>query len=152
MTAAAPEPSPAPRDPLRALDPHAPKLSPADPRLRVARPVARTLRAGPLVAAAAGLLCAVMIAIALAMQPPRAASTDHPEPSAAPPPPVVPESIRSAPAARPHATSPDGKPAAGEVRAARAGAPSPEETRLELDRERELQARSAGVLFPAAPG
>ena len=74
MTAAAPELSPASGGPLPAVDPHAPKLSPDDPRLRVARPAARTLRAGPLVAVAAGLLCAVMIAIALAMQPPRAAS------------------------------------------------------------------------------
>ncbi len=153
MTAAAPELSPASGGPLPAVDPHAPKLSPDDPRLRVARPAARTLRAGPLVAVAAGLLCAVMIAIALAMQPPRAASSDHPEPSAATAPPVVPDSIRSAPsAAGPGATHPDRKVPASEMHAASPGALSPEERRLELDRERELQARSAGVLFPAAPG
>ena len=153
MTAAAPELSPAVATP-RPFDPHAPKLSPDDPRLRVGRPAARTLRKGPLVAIAAGLSCAGVLAVALAMQAPRAPNTDRPEPSAAPPSPLVPESIRSAPAAaRPHATATEAKPSAGDSRSARAaGSASIEETRRQLEQERALRAQNAGVLFDTAPG
>ena len=153
MTAAAPEAPPAKVAP-RAFDPHAPKLSPDDPRLRVGRPAARTLRKGPLVAIAAGLSCAVVLAVALAMQAPRAPSAERPESSAAPPPPVVPESIRSAPAAaRPHATATEAKPSAADVRSARgAGSASVEETRRQLEQERALRAQNAGVLFDTPPG
>jgi type IV secretion system protein TrbI len=151
MTVATPEqlaPATAATLPAAAVDPHAPKLSPDDPRLRLGRPVARTLRSGPLVAVAAGLLCAMMFAVAFALQPPRTASKDHPDPSATPPPPVVPDAIRNAPAAaRPVAARLDGGGAQGEQRAARAGSPTPEEMRRHLDEEQDLRARTTGIVF-----
>jgi type IV secretory pathway VirB10-like protein len=149
MTVAAPELAPvAVAPPAALLDPHAPKLSPDDPRLRIGRPAARTLRTGPLVAVAAGLMCAMMFAVTFALQTPRATSKDRPDPSAAPPPPVVPEAIRNAPAApRPIAARSDAGSPAGELRASRGGSPSPEEMKRHMEEEQDLRARSTGVLF-----
>jgi type IV secretory pathway VirB10-like protein len=150
MTVAAPELAPVAVAPPAAapLDPHAPKLSVDDPRLRIGRPAARTLRTGPLVAVAAGLMCAMMFAVAFALQAPRVASKDRPDPSAAPPPPVVPEAIRNAPASpRPIASRPDAGSPAGELRASRGSSPSPEEMKRHMEEEQDLRARSTGVLF-----
>jgi type IV secretion system protein VirB10 len=100
------------------------------------------------VAIAAGLLCAMTFAVAFALQPPRAGSKDHPDPSPAPPAPVVPDAIRNAPAAaRPIAARPDAGSAPGEFRAARSSSPSPEEMRRRFEEDQDLRARSTGVLF-----
>ena len=133
-------------------DPHAPKLAPDDPRLRLRRPASRTLRTGPLVVLAAGLLGATVLAVASAFQPSTKAVTPHPDPSGTPAPPVVPDTIRNASAGS-AATSrprPDAGPLSG-VGAERAT--QPEDARLRVERERDLQARGASILFetPAGP-
>ena len=78
------------------LDLHAPKLSPDDPRLRLARPGARTLRTGPIAVLMVCLSAAVMLAVALAFQTPQNKSKTATEPSVAPAPPTVPDTIRNA--------------------------------------------------------
>ena len=95
MTTAAPEVATS----ESALDPHAPKLSPDDPRLSVGRPRGRTLRAGPIAALLASLLGAGVLAITLAFHPPQNKTQAGAEPSAGPPPPVVPDTIKNARAA-----------------------------------------------------
>ena len=79
------------------LDPHAPKLSPDDPRLSLGRPRARTLRAGP-IAALLGVAWrrrrARRSRWPFSLRAPRRKASA--EPSAAPPPPVVPDTIRNA--------------------------------------------------------
>ncbi len=90
----------APSEPAAAgetsLDPHAPKLSPDDPRLSLGRPRARTLRAGPIAALLASLGGAGVLALTLAFQPSHPKAQGGAEPSAGPPPPVVPDAIRNA--------------------------------------------------------
>jgi type IV secretory pathway VirB10-like protein len=78
------------------LDLHAPKLSPDDPRLGLARPRARTLRTGPIAVLMVCLSAAVMLAVALAFQTPHNQNKTAAEPSAAPAPPTVPDTIRNA--------------------------------------------------------
>ncbi len=130
-----------------ALDPHAPKLSPDDPRLSVGRPRGRTLRAGPIAALLASLLGAGVLAITLAFHPPRGQTQASAEPSAAPPPPVVPDTIKNARAARAAVLAPyDAGPGEHVFHASYADDP---EQRAERDTAR--KARGAGIFFESAP-
>jgi type IV secretion system protein VirB10 len=147
MTTAGPEVA-APDD--GALDPHAPKLSPDDPRLRLGRPQARTLRAGPIAAVLASLLGAGVLAVTLAFHPPQPKTQAGAEPSAGPPPPQVPDSIKNAQPTRP---APRVLPQDAGLtdRAWRPAAPAEDPERVaqqELDRK----ARGAGILFASAGG
>jgi type IV secretory pathway VirB10-like protein len=133
-----------------ALDPHAPKLSPDDPRLRLTRRQARTLRSGPIVLLVGCLLGAVVLAVALAFQSPsRKAEGAAAEPSAAPPPPAVPDILRRAGGPRPSVVS--DRDAGGTERAMRAV--GPEDPAERQGRELDEKARGAGILFasPAGP-
>ena len=130
-----------------ALDPHAPKLSPDDPRLSVGRPRGRTLRAGPIAAVLASLLGAGVLAITLAFRPPQNKTQAGAEPSAGPPPPVLPDTIKNARAAPAPRLAPyDAGPAGHVFRASYAEDP---EQRAEQDTAR--KARGAGILFESAP-
>ncbi|MGO9835713.1 MAG: TrbI/VirB10 family protein [Polyangiaceae bacterium] len=132
-----------------AVDPHAPKLSPDDPRLRLARPQARTLRSGPIAILVGCLLGAVMLAVALAFESPSRKVQSAAEPSAAPAPPAVPDTIRNAGAHRASLLSMrDAGWGEHEVRAAGPADPAEREAR-DLDQK----ARGAGILFasPAGP-
>jgi type IV secretory pathway VirB10-like protein len=131
-----------------ALDPHAPKLSPDDPRLTLARPRARTLRAGPIALLMACLLGAVMIAVALAFQAPQKGAKGAAEPSGAPAPPVVPDTIRNAHAN--HAPLVSAYDAGLRERAPRA-APGPEDPEHRAERDLDRKARGAGIFFESAP-
>ena len=132
-----------------AVDPHAPKLSPDDPRLRLARPRARTLRSGPIALLVGCLLGAVMLAVALAFESPARKAPSAAEPSAAPAPPVVPDTIRNAQAHRP--TPLPLLDAGVAERALRAE--GPEDPAAREEREFDQRARGAGILFasPAGP-
>jgi type IV secretory pathway VirB10-like protein len=144
MTTAAPELAPA----APIADPHAPKLSPDDPRLRLRRPAARTLRTGPLVALTACLLGAVMLAVAFAFQAPSSAGKTKPDQATgATPTPVVPESIRNAPAEKQTTIRPDAGWPRGEM-AARG--PRLEDPTRRLEQEQDLKARGAEILFETA--
>ncbi len=140
MTIATPEPE---------ADPHAPKLSPDDPRLRLARPQARTLRSGPIAILVGCLLGAVMLAVALAFESPSRKVQGVAEPSAAPAPPTVPDTIRNA---VPNRASLLSMPDAGGVERAMRGE-GPEDPAERAARELDEKARGAGILFasPAAP-
>ena len=131
-----------------AVDPHAPKLAPDDPRLRLARPGARTLRTGPIVLLVAVLFALVMLALALAFQAPRGGAKAVAQPSAAPAPPTVPDTIRNA---RPERSPLSSRVDAGPVE--RAFPPHPSETNPERQRVRELddKALGAGIFFASAP-
>jgi type IV secretory pathway VirB10-like protein len=144
MTTAAPEV--ATSEP--ALDPHAPKLSPDDPRLSVGRPRGRTLRAGPIAALLASLLGAGVLAITLAFHPPHAKTQAGADPSAAPPPPVVPDTIKNARAGRVAVLAPVDAGLAVRPQLRGAYAEDPEQ-RAERDTVR--KARGAGILFESAP-
>jgi type IV secretion system protein VirB10 len=145
MTTASAELAPA----APAADLHAPKLSPDDPRLRLRRPAARTLRTGPLVALTACLLGAVMLAVAFAFQTPSSSSKTRPDSSGAPLAPIVPERIRNAPAEKtaPPAIRPDAGWPRGEMGAHGAG---PEDPIRRREQEQDLKARSAEILFETA--
>jgi type IV secretion system protein VirB10 len=138
-------------EPVRepAADPHAPKLSPDDPRLRLARPRARTLRAGPIAILVGCLLGAVLLAVALAFESPSPKVQSAAEPIAAPAPPAVPDTIRNAQPNRPTLLSL--RDAGGGERALSAMGPEDPEERAA--RELDQKARGAGILFasPAAP-
>ncbi|HEV3190699.1 MAG TPA: hypothetical protein VGY54_09405, partial [Polyangiaceae bacterium] len=141
-------PEPAPPATEAAHDPHAPKLLPDDPRLGLGRPGARTLRTGPIVLIVACLLGAVMLAVALALEPAKSKANAPGEPSGAPAPPAVPESIRNAQPAHGAPLSTKGvAPAQRSVRASYEEDPSGRAAR-ELDQK----ARGAGILFESAPG
>jgi type IV secretion system protein VirB10 len=130
-----------------ALDPHAPKLSPDDPRLSVGRPRGRTLRAGPISAILASLLGGGVLAVTLAFHPPRGQTQANADPSAAPPPPVVPDTIKNARAGRASVLAPyDAGLAEPALRASYADDP---EQRAERDTLR--KARGAGIFFESAP-
>ena len=144
MTSTTSEPAAQAESPL---DPHAPKLSADDPRLRLARPRgARTLRAGPIALVLAGLLSAVMLAVALAFQAPQNKAQGPAEPSGTPAPPAVPDSIRNARASRPLLSGVD---AGLDPRALRVAAPEDPEYRAQ--REIDHKARGAGIFFESAP-
>jgi type IV secretion system protein VirB10 len=81
------------------LDPHASKISPDDPRLRLPRARSRTLRTGPILAVVATLLGASTVAVAVALQPTPANRLPKPDgdPSGHPQLPLIPDAIRNAP-------------------------------------------------------
>ena len=138
------------------LDPHASKISPDDPRLRLARASARTLRKGPAIAAAtlvAGSLATATV-VALQSAPSHAGSAAADSAAAGPSSPVVPDAVRNPPAvssaaARSHAMRLPGldagplegrgepPPPAGGVR----------DRRRELALEQADRAQGAGILF-----
>jgi type IV secretion system protein TrbI len=132
-----------------AVDPHAPKFSPDDPRLQLARPQARTLRSGPIAILVGCLLGAVMLAVALAFESPSRKVQSAAEPSAAPAPPAVPDTIRNAGANRAALLSMrDAGWAEHELRAV-----GPEDPEQRAAREVNQKARGAGILLasPAGP-
>ena len=130
-----------------ALDPHAPKLSPDDPRLSIGRPRGRTLRAGPIGALLASLLGAGVLAITLAFHPPRGQTQANADPSAAPPPPVVPDTIKNAKPRRASVLAPyDAGLAEHVLPTSYADDP---ERRAERDTLR--KARGAGIFFESVP-
>jgi type IV secretory pathway VirB10-like protein len=132
---------------LPLLDPHAPKLSPDDPRLRLGRPRARTLRAGPIAALLASLGGAGVLALALAFQPSRPKAQAEGEPSAGPPPPVVPDTIRHA---QPNRAALGPTVDAGLRDRAFRPAPAEDPDRL-VQQALDHKARGAGILFESAP-
>jgi type IV secretion system protein VirB10 len=132
-----------------AVDPHASKLSPDDPRMRLARPQARTLRSGPIAILVGCLLGAVMLAVALAFESPSRKVQSAAESSAAPAPPAVPDTIRNAGANRASLLSVrDAGWGERELRAV-----GPEDPADRAARELDQKARGAGILFasPAGP-
>jgi len=144
MTTAAPQPVTSDA----AVDPHAPKLASDDPRLTLGRPRARTLRAGPIAALLASLLGAGVLAITLAFHPPQPRTQAGAEPSAGPPPPIVPDTIRNAQPRRAPVLAPVDA-GLGEHALRGSYAEDPED-RVERDTLR--KARGAGILFESAPG
>src|SRR5262245_22382533 len=81
-------------------DPHASKISPDDPRLRLRGPRGRTLKKGPAIALLIGGLGLVTVSVVLALLPPSKpaeSKKQEPEPSPAQAPPAVPESLRTPP-------------------------------------------------------
>jgi type IV secretion system protein VirB10 len=131
-----------------AVDPHAPKLSPDDPRMRLARPQARTLRSGPIAILVGCLLGAVMLAVALAFESPSRKVQSAAESSAAPAPPAVPDTIRNAGANRASLLSMrDAGWAEHELRAV-----GPEDPEQRAARELDQKARGAGILFASPAG
>jgi len=130
-----------------ALDPHAPKLAPDDPRLGVGRPRGRTLRAGPIAALLASLLGAGVLAITLAFHPPQAKTQAGAEPTGAPPPPAIPDTIKNAQPRRAPVLAP---PDAGLGVRATAGVPA-EDPEERAEHEALRRARGAGVFFQSAP-
>jgi type IV secretion system protein VirB10 len=93
-----------------------------------------------------------VLAVLSAFQPPSKVVTPHPDPSGATTPPVVPDTIRNASAGSvaPSHPRPDAGPRHG---GAAERAPQPEDARLRVEQERDLQARGASILFetPAGP-
>jgi type IV secretion system protein VirB10 len=132
-------------------DVHAPKLSPDDPRLRLRRPAARTLRTAPLVVLMACLLGAILLAIALAFQAPTSTGKARPDPSGAPPPPVVPEAIRNASAVAKTPSHPLTEAATFQGRR-EARATGPEDVKRRALEDQNLKARGAGILFETPGG
>jgi type IV secretory pathway VirB10-like protein len=132
------------------VDPHAPKLPPDDPGLALRRRTARTLRTGPLMVLMACLLGAVMLAVGLAFQSPSKTGPGRPDPSGAPPAPVVPEAIRNAHARRAGVSS---APDAGSFRSERverfAGS---EDAQRRFAQDQALKAQGAGILFETTGG
>jgi type IV secretory pathway VirB10-like protein len=131
------------------LDPHAPKLSPDDPRLGLARPRARTLRTGPIALLMGCLLVAIVLALALAFQPPASKSKAAAEPTGAPAPPTIPDAIRNAEANHPPPA--EAKDAARPVPNARAEA-AVDDPALRAARELDQKARGASIFFESAGG
>ncbi len=133
------------------VDPHAPKLSPYDPRLGLRRRAARTLRTAPLVVLMACLLGAVMLAVGLAFQSPAKNGGARPDPSGAPPAPVVPDAIRNAPARR-AGVSPIA-PDAGPFPPGRAARfVGPEDAQRRALQDQAMKAQGAGILFETTAG
>jgi len=130
------------------LDLHAPKLSPDDPRLRLARPGARTLRTGPIAVLMVCLSAAVMLAVALAFQTPQNKSKTATEPSAAPAPPTIPDTIRNA--EEKHSERSAFKEAAKPERIARAT--TADDGSWRAQRELDQKARGSSIFFEAAGG
>ncbi|HTB72088.1 MAG TPA: TrbI/VirB10 family protein, partial [Polyangiaceae bacterium] len=144
MTTAAPEIPPS----ESALDPHAPKLSPDDPRLSVGRPRGRTLRAGPIGAILASLLGGGVLAVTLAFHPPQARTQAGADPSAAPPPPVVPDTIKNA---QPNRASVRAPFDAGLAERAPLRGADTEDPDQRAERDTLRKARGAGIFFESAP-
>jgi type IV secretion system protein VirB10 len=128
------------------LDLHAPKLSPDDPRLRLMRPRARTLRGGPIALLVASLLGAMMLAVALAFKSPPTNAQAPAEPSGAPAPPQIPDTIRNARANHVSlAFLDDAGPAQHAVR------PADDDPEPRLERDLDRKARGASIFFES-PG
>ena len=128
-------------------DPHAAKMAPGDPRLAVRRATSRTLRTAPVVALVGSVMGAGTLALAFAFAPSSSAGAVRAAAgSSAPPgPPVIPDSIRNAAAAKPGALAvlrdAGAAPALGRAPAAQ----GPTERTRRADEE--LSAKSAGILF-----
>jgi type IV secretory pathway VirB10-like protein len=92
------EPSPLDGPATEFLDLHQSKLPADDPRLQLPRAGGRTLRKGPAIAVATGLLSALTAAAGFALQPSASAhaAKGDPDPAASTQPPVIPEAIRAA--------------------------------------------------------
>jgi type IV secretory pathway VirB10-like protein len=135
-------------------DPHAaPKLSPNDPRLTLRRGGGRTLRSGPLVALAAALSGAVVLAVAFAFETPRknARGNDPAASSATPVAPIVPETIRNAPARPPASSVARAEPGEPEVlRAAPGAGGASSDDKLRHDQM--FQSENAPILFERMAG
>jgi type IV secretory pathway VirB10-like protein len=130
------------------LDLHAPKVSPGDPRLRLERPRTRTLRTGPIAVLMVCLAAAVMLALALAFQTPQNKSKTAAEPSAAPAPPTVPDTIRNA--EEKHSDRSALKEAAKPEPIARAT--TADDGAWRAQRELDQKARGASIFFESAGG
>jgi type IV secretion system protein VirB10 len=130
-----------------AADPHAPKLAPDDPRLRLPRAGARTLRAGPIAVLFACVLGAVLLAVALSFRGPRDRTEARAEPSGAPPAPAIPDAIKNAQAHPPPRPALD----AGVVTHVATAGGGAEDPARRLDRELDQKARASGILVEA-PG
>jgi type IV secretion system protein TrbI len=130
------------------LDLHAPKLSPDDPRLGLARPRTRTLRTGPIAALMVCLSAAVMLAVALAFQTSQNKSKTAAEPSAAPAPPTVPDTIRNA--EEKHSDRSALKEAAKPEPIARAT--TADDGAWRAQREIDQKARGSSIFFESAGG
>jgi type IV secretion system protein VirB10 len=130
------------------LDPHAPKLAPDDPRVRLPRPRARTLRTGPIAVLMVCLSAAVMLAVALAFQPTASKTKSAPEPSGSPAPPAIPDTIRNAEPR--HADRLATQAAAGPEHTARPAATDDPGGRAQ--RELDQKALGASIFFESAGG
>jgi type IV secretory pathway VirB10-like protein len=86
----------------RTTDPHASKIAPDDPRLRLPHAQGRTLRKGPAILLLGALLGVVLLAIAIALQPAPPPKTPTAASATAPvQPPIVPDVIRVGPTPTP---------------------------------------------------
>lgn len=144
-----------------ALDPHASKLAPDDPRLRLGRARGRTLRKGPAIALAASLSGVVLISLVIALEP-NPSSADAKKGGAeanitgAP---VVPDAIRFAPDTPAvggpplHLALDGGAPVERSNFAAssnEARNPYSPEHQRQIDEEQAWKAQNSGVLFDIA--
>jgi type IV secretory pathway VirB10-like protein len=130
------------------LDPHAPKLAPDDPRLRLPRPRARTLRTGPIAVLVVCLSAAVMLAFALAFQPAASKTKSAPEPSGSPAPPAIPDAIRNAEPKHADRLAPKDAARTDRVALAAASADPSGPAQRELDQK----ALGASIFFESAGG
>lgn len=78
-------------------DPHASKISPDDPRLRISSPQSRSLKKGPVIAIGSLLLTLLLVALALAIWPKEKTKRTQKEEVAVNQPFTLPESIKRAP-------------------------------------------------------
>jgi len=159
-----PVPSAFEDDPATAfIDPHVSKIPADDPRLQLARATGRTLRKGPAIAIATGLLTALTAAGAVALQPaaPPPAPKSDTDPAASVQSPVLPESLRGDPAPRsaPRAAqatvatpSPEGGPRANPSTPPPVAGPAPADRERELRAEEEEKSLHAGILFDTHAG
>ncbi len=81
----------------RVEDPHASKISPDDPRLRLASPKSRSLKKGPVIAIGSALLTLLLVALTLAIWPQEKSMRVKKEEVALNQPFTIPESIKRAP-------------------------------------------------------
>jgi hypothetical protein len=143
------------------VDPHLSKLAPDDPRLQLPRAGGRTLRKGPVMALATGVLTALTAAAGFALQPaagPSAAKPD-PDPAASTQPPIIPETIRAAAVPPPGALAAPvgadaGEPAQSAPRSSGAAPAyaSAAERQNELRAEEDQKALAGPILFETHGG
>jgi type IV secretion system protein VirB10 len=154
--------------PAAAADPHASKIAPDDPRLRIRPARGRTLKRGPAIALVVGAVGTIVLALVVALlpssKPVEAKKAEGAEPTSPTVSPVVPEAIRNAPehlSARPppatdrllvvplpDAGFPDEPWPPTEGRPVRGGGAYGAGPRQEL----ELRARGASILFETGRG
>jgi type IV secretory pathway VirB10-like protein len=153
-------------DPTDLTDPHRSKLSPDDPRLKLPRTRPRTLKKGPAIAVASGVVAFAAIAVVLALNPQAAPAPKEQAPEdqvslaqAFP----IPDTIKNAPdnsspvftgAVPPPSTPRLGEPLPGQETAASpaahhaaGGVPGPEEQRRLERVEAFHKARASGLFF-----